>query len=162
MPISVPIMPCFSFAVCGLVTFRGVADREREFRRNCLHGLRDRLKIAAPDAEANPDTLTGAVNRRGLDSAVRAVWSGEEYLVLLTGAEAQDAEALADELRKAVLALNLVHAGGRGAPRRLGEFPPDRLRGAHGGGRYGALWGEVGGPQPGERRARRVRPVARG
>ena len=65
MPISVSIVHCFSFAVCGLVTLRGVADREREFRRNFLHGLRDRLKIVAADAEANPDALTGAVNRRG-------------------------------------------------------------------------------------------------
>lgn len=53
IPIQVAVMQVFSFVVCGLVTLRGMADREREFRRADLNALRDRLKIADIVAEAN-------------------------------------------------------------------------------------------------------------
>ena len=167
IPIQLAAMQVISLFVCGLITLRGVADREREFRRSYLNGLRDQLRIAASDAEANMDSMTGAANRRGLESVARAVWSevdgaapvavilfdvdrfkayndiyghlagdlclkkiaaasrealrgrdavlarygGEEFLVLLTGPAAQEAAGIAEELRRAVLALNVFHAG---------------------------------------------------
>ena len=167
IPVEVAVMQCFSFVVCGAVTLRGMADREREFRRAYLNALRDRLKIAAADAEANQDALTGVANRRGLEIAVRSIWrytlpgesvalilfdvdrfkayndlyghpagdaclraiaaaalsrlapraghltrfGGEEFLALLTGAAARDAEAIAEQLRREVLALDIAHAG---------------------------------------------------
>jgi diguanylate cyclase (GGDEF)-like protein len=167
IPIEVSVMQGYSFVICGLVTLRGAADREREFRRAYLNGLRDRLRIAAADAEANRDALTGAANRRGLDAAARATWAaanpaeaiavilfdvdkfkayndlyghpagdiclrsvaeaaqvclasrgnafarygGEEFLALLTGAAAEQAERIAEELRQAVLAMQIPHAG---------------------------------------------------
>ena len=167
MPVEVAVMQWFSLVMCGLITLRGMADREREFRRGYLNGLRDRLRIAASDQEANRDPLTGAANRRGLLRAVRKAWAdldpltpaavilfdvdrfkayndlyghpsgdaclrqiaaavtetararngllarygGEEFLVLQTGPDANDAEDLADEMRRAVLALNIPHAG---------------------------------------------------
>lgn len=160
-------MQVFSFVVCGLVTLRGMADREREFRRADLNALRDRLKIADIDAEANRDPLTGVANRRGLEIAARAAWlgpdrkapvavilfdidrfkayndlcghpagdlclkkiaaaaqsvlsqrgallarnGGEEFLALLTGACAGEAEAIAEQLRAGLFALNIVNAG---------------------------------------------------
>lgn len=167
IPIEVAVMQVFSFAVCGRVTLRGMADRERDFRRAYLKTLRDRLRIADIDAEANRDPLTGVANRRGLEIAARAAWldkdrtapvavilfdvdrfkayndlyghpagdlclkkiaaaaqsllsrsdalfvryGGEEFLALLTGVAAGQAEAIAEQLRAAVFALNLVHAG---------------------------------------------------
>jgi diguanylate cyclase (GGDEF)-like protein len=167
IPIEVAVMQCFSFGVCGVVTLWGMADREREFRRAYLNALRDRLKIAAADAEANHDPLTGAANRRGLEIAVRSIWrdaspqetvaiilfdidrfkayndlhghiagdaclktiagaalsrlapggghlsrfGGEEFLALVTGSAARDAEQIAEQLRLAVLALDIAHEG---------------------------------------------------
>ena len=167
IPIEVSVMQCFSFGVCGPVTLRGMADREREFRRAFLNGLRDRLRIAASDAQSKRDALTGVANRRGLDIAVRATWDaakpgdvvavilfdvdkfkayndfyghpagdaclkaiaqaaqaklaprgmlfarygGEEFLALLTGATAEEADRIAEELRQAVLELQIPHVG---------------------------------------------------
>ena len=76
IPIQVSVMHAFSFGVCGLVSLKNAADREREFRRAYLHGLRDQLRISASDAEASRDALTGAANRRGLNAAARAAWGG--------------------------------------------------------------------------------------
>jgi diguanylate cyclase (GGDEF)-like protein len=51
-----------------------------------------------------------------------ARYGGEEFLVLLTGAAATDAEAIAEQLRRAVLALNIRHAGSRGRPTVSASF----------------------------------------
>jgi diguanylate cyclase (GGDEF)-like protein len=80
-PLPVAVMAAITMYVCGVITLRGMADREREFRRAYLHGLRDRLRIAASDAEASRDALTGAANRRGLDAAARAAFEGEPRAV---------------------------------------------------------------------------------
>ena len=74
-PLPVAVMAVFTLGVCGVITLRGMADRERELRRAYLHGLRDRLRIAASDAEANRDALTGAANRRGLAASAREIWA---------------------------------------------------------------------------------------
>jgi len=167
-PLPVAVMAMFSLGVCGTMTLRGMADREREFRRAYMHALRDRLRIAASDAEAKRDALTGAANRRGLSAAARAIWDGsatpvaailfdidrfkayndlyghpagdvclksigaraqallsgravvlaryggEEFLALLTGPVVAEAEAVAEDLRRAVLGLALPHAAAEG------------------------------------------------
>jgi diguanylate cyclase (GGDEF)-like protein len=76
MEFSVAAMQCISLGICAMVTLRGNFDRERDFRRAYLHGLRDRLRFAEVGVQARHDALTGLANRRHLDEVGALLWSG--------------------------------------------------------------------------------------
>lgn len=78
MPYSIAVMQCVSLGLCSAVTLEGNFGRERQFRLSYVNALRDRLRVAATDGEARRDALTGLSNRRRLDEATSAIWSGRE------------------------------------------------------------------------------------
>ena len=78
MPLSIAVMQCVSLGLCSAVTLDGNFGRERQFRLSYVAALRDRLRVAATDGEARRDALTGLSNRRRLDEASSAIWSGRE------------------------------------------------------------------------------------
>ena len=79
MPLSIAVMQCVSLGLCSLPSrWMAISGASGSFRLSYVAALRDRLRVAATDGEARRDALTGLSNRRRLDEASSAIWSGRD------------------------------------------------------------------------------------
>lgn len=75
LPVEITAMHSMIYVICVMVTLNSNQLIEREQRWHHLTALRERLRAAESDDDANHDPLTGLGNRRYLEKQASLLWS---------------------------------------------------------------------------------------
>jgi len=75
LPIEITAMHSMIYVICVVVTLNSNALIESEQRWHFLMALREKLRAAESDDDANHDPLTGLGNRRYLEKYASCLWS---------------------------------------------------------------------------------------
>jgi diguanylate cyclase (GGDEF)-like protein len=75
IPLEITAMHSMIYVICVVVTLNSNQLVESEQRRHFLEALREKLRAAESDDDANRDPLTGLGNRRFLEKRASDLWS---------------------------------------------------------------------------------------
>lgn len=78
MSLPVALVAITTLAAAAYLTLTSNYFLERDFRRNYLHTLRDRLRHAEMEAAAQRDALTDLANRHRLNSRLAELWQKDD------------------------------------------------------------------------------------